>query len=113
MAIAIEPFVAPANGTVRDAAPVEIYRLLRPVPIRMPEARAILLRIQEEYQAFPFAKRWLCDTFSPLKVSMALKHLESAGALESYPPLKDPTGQRIAQAEHTILVGDPPLVITQ
>ncbi|MBI4182136.1 MAG: type II methionyl aminopeptidase [Candidatus Aenigmarchaeota archaeon] len=112
MAIAIEPFVSPANGTVRDAAPVEIYRLLRPVPVRMPEARAILQRIQEEYGAFPFAKRWLCDSFSPLRVSLALKQLEAAGALERYPPLKDPTGQRIAQAEHTILVGDPPVVIT-
>lgn len=113
MVIAIEPFVTESPSQVRESAPVEIYRFLQEKPIRMTEARAILRLIQEHYHSFPFAKRWLYEHFSPFKVSMALRMLETAEAIESYPPLKDVKGQKIAQAEHTVIVGDPPVVITK
>jgi methionyl aminopeptidase len=36
---------------------------------------------------------------------MALKKLVNAGAVKHYPILKEVEGGRVAQAEHTVLVG--------
>jgi methionyl aminopeptidase len=111
--IALEPFIVKSNSQVKESAPTEIYRFIMEKPVRMPEARKILEKIKTEYGPFPFAKRWLCKDFSPFKVSMALRQLESAGALESYPVLKDVTGQKIVQWEHTIIVSPEPIVTTK
>ena len=111
--IALEPFLAQGNGYVKDSAPVEIFRYLRDKPVRLPEARKLLTIIREEYEGYPFAKRWLMKSFSPVKASMALKELESVGAIESYPPLKETKGQLVAQAEHTIIVKGKPVVTTK
>ena len=48
-----------------------------------------------------------------MKIQMALNQLESMGALESYPALKESRGRPIAQAEHTIIVRDKPIVTTR
>jgi methionyl aminopeptidase len=111
--IAIEPFVLESNGTVKDSNPVEIYRLVYPKPIRLAEARKIIEVAGSDYRGLPFAKRWLSRWIPPLKVSMALTQLESIGAIESYPVLKESRGRPIAQAEHTIIVRDKPIVTTR
>lgn len=109
-AIALEPFLAQDSGQVKESAPCEIYRFLQPKPVRLTEARHMLQLIQEKYEAYPFAKRWLYQHFSPVKVSLALRQLEAAGAIESYPPLKEVSNQRVVQAEHTIIVQEKPIV---
>ncbi len=111
--IAIEPFVTNSNGYVKDSGNVEIYRYLRDRPVRLPEARKILELAREEYHELPFAKRWLFKQFSPIKVSLAIRQLEAAGALESYPVLKETEGRPVAQSEHTIIVKDEPIVTTR
>jgi len=108
--IALEPFLVKTNGHVKESAPVEIYRFLQDRPVRLPEARKIIKLVQEKYKSYPFAKRWLYEWFTPVKISLALRQLESVGALESFPPLKEISGQRIVQVEHTIVVSDPPVV---
>ncbi len=111
--IALEPFVTQSNGFVKDSGTVEIYRFLRERPVRLPEARRILALARDEYSELPFAKRWLYKHFSPVKVSLALRQLEAAGAIESYPVLKEIEGKKVAQAEHTIIVMDEPVVTTR
>jgi len=44
---------------------------------------------------------------------MAILELERVNAIRSYPVLKDMEGRKIAQAEHTIIVADPPIVTTK
>jgi methionine aminopeptidase len=61
----------------------------------------------------PFAKRWLHEFFSPIKISMALRQLEGVGSLESYSVLKHVENKPIAQAEHTVVVLDKPVVTTK
>ncbi|MCJ7816704.1 MAG: type II methionyl aminopeptidase, partial [Candidatus Aenigmarchaeota archaeon] len=58
------------------------------------------------------AKRWLYKHFSPVKVSLALRQLDSAGAIESYPVLREIEGKPVAQSEHTIIVMEKPIVTT-
>jgi methionyl aminopeptidase len=111
--IAIEPFVTNSNGYVKDSGNVEIYRFLRERPVRLPEARRILALAKEEYHELPFAKRWLYKSFSPIKVSLAIRQLEAAGALESYPVLREVENRPVAQSEHTIIVKDVPIVTTR
>ena len=97
---------------MKDSAPVEIYRYVMDKPVRLAEARKIIELARDKYKGLPFAKRWLCRELSPLKVQMALNQLESIGAIESYPALKESRGRPIAQAEHTIIVRDKPVVTT-
>jgi methionyl aminopeptidase len=111
--IALEPFIADSNGQIRDSSPTEIYRYLMDRPVRLPEARRILSIARDEFRQLPFAKRWLYREFSPVKISMGLRQLESAGAIEGYPVLKEASGRPIAQAEHTMIVMDKPLVTTR
>jgi methionyl aminopeptidase len=111
--IALEPFITPSNGYVKDSGNVEIYRYLMDRPVRLTEAREILRLAKTEYAELPFAKRWLYKHFSPIKVSLALRQLEMAGALETYPVLKEIEGKPVAQSEHTIIVMDEPVVTTR
>ncbi|MCX6814901.1 MAG: type II methionyl aminopeptidase [Candidatus Aenigmarchaeota archaeon] len=111
--IALEPFVVQSNGYVKDSGNVEIYRYLRDRPVRLPEARKILELAKSEYKELPFAKRWLYKNFSPIKVSLALRQLEAAGAIEIYPVLREIENKPIAQSEHTIIVMENPVVTTR
>ncbi len=111
--IALEPFVAESAVHVTEADPVEIYQFAQKRPVRMAESRKIMSLAEDEYHSFPFAKRWLAKHISPMKIKMALLELERAGALQSYPVLKDMQGRKIAQAEDTIIVMDKPIVTTR
>ncbi len=111
--IALEPFVVESNGVVKDSEPVEIFSFMQPKPSRLPEARKILEMAANEYSGLPFCKRWMVRKgISSFKTSFALKQLEAADAMKGYPVLKESRGKPVAQAEHTIIVGDPPLVTT-
>ncbi|MEM5872066.1 MAG: type II methionyl aminopeptidase [Candidatus Aenigmatarchaeota archaeon] len=112
--IALEPFVCEKNGYVKESETVEIFSFLEAKGVRMPEARRILDFVSNEYKTLPFAKRWLIKNgFSPFKTSFALKQLESVEAITTYPVLKERSGMKVAQAEHTIVVLEKPIVITK
>ncbi|MBL7206219.1 MAG: type II methionyl aminopeptidase [Candidatus Aenigmarchaeota archaeon] len=111
--IALEPFTVESNGWVNESAPTEIYKHVMDRPVRLKEAREILLMGRDQFHSLPFAKRWLYDKYSPVKVAMSLRQLEAAYAVEGFPVLKEKDGKKIAQAEHTIIVGEKPLVTTE
>lgn len=111
--IALEPFITETNGQIKNSGTVEIYRHMMDRPVRLTEARNILKLARDEYHSLPFAKRWLYKKFSPIKVSLALRQLRMVEALEEYPVLKEVENKPIAQAEHTIIVRDKPIVTTR
>lgn len=111
--VALEPFVCETNGYVKESEPVEIFSFLQPRPARLPEARNILDLASDEYNGLPFCKRWLVKKgFSPFKVSFALKQLEVSNAVKGYPVLRERSGLAVAQAEHTIIVMEKPVITT-
>ncbi len=110
--VAIEPFTCPRNGHVRESGITEIYRFLQKRPVRLPEARKILELAENKYNSLPFAKRWLYQEVSPIKVSLAMRQLDGIMALEPYAMLREVSGMPIAQAEHTIIIKDKPKVTT-
>ncbi|MEM5814415.1 MAG: type II methionyl aminopeptidase [Candidatus Aenigmatarchaeota archaeon] len=106
----IEPFVTAGKGFVKDSPPPTIFRWIRDVPQRDPVARKILAASAEDWQKLPFAKRWAQQKFG--NVDVALSALVKSGALYHYNTLKEISGKPVAQAEHTVMVADKPVVLT-
>lgn len=102
--LAIEPFVTDGMGLVGDMKDAFIFRFLRDRPVRMIQARKILERIKIEYKILPFAQRWLEDNEKSSKTSIALRQLISSRAVYPYHVLREKSGARVAQAEHTVIV---------
>ncbi len=112
--IALEPFISESNGRVEETGVTEIYQYIQDRPVRLASARKILQLSRDKYHGLPFARRWLVkEGITPLGVSLALKQLEAVNAIKPHPVLKEISNKKIAQAEHTIIVGEKPIVITE
>jgi methionyl aminopeptidase len=111
--VAIEPFAVERNGIVKESGTKVIYQHMMDRPVRLTESRRILAMARDDWHGFPFAKRWLYKKISPVKVNLALRQLEQVMAIQPYPVLKESTGQKVSQAEHTIVIGEKPLVTTK
>ena len=97
--VAIEPFATNGAGKVSEGSIVEIYSLVKAKPVRLPAARKLLEEIRK-YNTLPFAKRWL----PRVQLDLALRNLEAAGVIRSYPILREAARGLISQAEHTVIV---------
>lgn len=113
--IAIEPFATTTQGAghVKDSETLLIFSLGEPKPVRNPDARKILAWA-ERTEGLPFAQRWVERELklSSFKLNIAMKELLNRGAFDAFPALREAKGQPVAQAEHTIIVGDKPIVTT-
>jgi methionyl aminopeptidase len=103
-AIAIEVFTTKGIGLVKESSQVLIYQYERERPVRLWEARKILEKARNEFHCLPFAKRWVKEIASGIKLDLALKQLVDSGALRSYPVLKEESGAPVAQTEETVIV---------
>jgi methionyl aminopeptidase len=110
--IAIEPFCTAGNGLVKDSGSALIFRWIADRPTRLVEARKILEMARDKFEKLPFAKRWIQKEFSQLKVEIALKELLAVNALYGYQPLREVSGMPVAQAEHSVIVKDKPIILT-
>ncbi len=99
MIIAIEPFATPGVGKVVETNEVEIYSLPRKKPVRLPLERKLLQEI-EKYKTLPFARRWI----ETEKSDFLLKKLSAQKILRKYPVLSETSGEKVSQAEHTVIV---------
>lgn len=101
--LAIEVFTTTGSGWVKESSPTTVYKFLGDKPVRMQEGRKILEMAKKDFEGLPFTQRWLKD-ISPVKIEMALRQLVDAGALESFPPLKEESGAPVAVWEDTKMV---------
>jgi methionyl aminopeptidase len=101
--IAMEIFVTDGVGLVKESGVTLIYQFRQNRPVRLPEARKILLLASEKFESLPFAKRWITG-ISQVKVDLALRQLVEVGALIEHPVLKEISNGLVAQAEETIIV---------
>ncbi|MBI2133782.1 type II methionyl aminopeptidase [Candidatus Woesearchaeota archaeon] len=109
--IAIEPFATNGSGSIFESSNPTVFMEITKRPIRSPETRKILEHIQG-YHGLPFAKRWLSRQFPAFRVNMALKELTIAGIIRAFPPLVEKSHGIITQFEHTVIVGEKPIVLT-
>ncbi|MFH0835981.1 MAG: type II methionyl aminopeptidase [Candidatus Micrarchaeota archaeon] len=102
---AVEPFATTGRGKVIDGSYTEIYSLVNPKPVRMPNTRKLLAFIAEEYKFLPFASRWLVQAISSEpSMKLALADLKRSEVLRSYPVLKEINDGMVSQAETTVMV---------
>lgn len=111
--IAIEPFATSGTGLVQEGTHSTLFSLERQVPLRMPSARAIQAHIAKNYGSLVFCKRWLRQYFKPYEIDFALKQMLELGGLKSYPPLGEQGRGLVSQAEHTLFVSNPPVILTK
>ena len=103
MVVAIEPFATDGAGRVIERGAPEVFRAegTHDVAGGDDEVMAAI----RELNGLPFARRQL-GAFARARVETTLRALLAARRLAAYPPLIDADGRRIAQAEHTIYVGN-------
>jgi methionyl aminopeptidase len=107
--IAIEPFATDGAGCIKDADQVLIYMMLKDVATRNPDARKIA-GFASQFQGLPFAERWI--PVEGIKLRLAIRELREKSAIHDYNVLKEVGGGMVSQAEHTVIVQDPPVVTT-
>ncbi len=110
--LAIEPFVTDGVGMVGDMKDTFIFRFLRDRPLRLVESRKLLDLIKKDYRSLPFSQRWLEENSKIRKVNLAMRQLISSRAIYPYHVLREKSGARVAQAEHTVIVEADGCIIT-
>lgn len=102
---AIEPFATTGAGKVEDGNLTEIFALVNPKNVRLPQSRKALEAIAEKRQTLPFAKRFLLQHLgTETSVELALRDLVRQGILHGYPVLNEINKGLVSQAETTIIV---------
>ncbi|WP_258084695.1 type II methionyl aminopeptidase [Thermococcus thermotolerans] len=102
--IAIEPFATTGAGQVIEIPPALIFMHIRDRPVRMAQARRLLMHIKKEYNGLPFAYRWLQGFMPEGQLKLALAQLDRVGAVYSYQILREVRGGLVSQFEHTVIV---------
>jgi methionyl aminopeptidase len=112
MHIAVEPFATDGKGIIYESSPPSIFALVRQKSVRNPFSRLALQEISS-YHGLPFAKRWITKSLGKMKASIALRDLVNLGIIKSYAPLIDSNHGWVSQAEHSLIIDDKVVVITQ
>ena len=102
--LAIEPFATNGVGLVKDVPQHYIYKYLRNVPLRQPQSKKLLKRINTEHRYLPFARRWFLDQYNEHELNRNLRPLITSRAIYPYNALQEKSGCRIAQTEHTVII---------
>ena len=110
--IAIEPFASKGAGIIYESGNATVFQLIGKKPVRNIFTRQILKEL-EKYNGLPFCRRWLTEKLSLPKVNFALRELSNLEILREYPPLIDKNHGLISQAEHTLIVKEKPIILTE
>jgi len=110
--IAIEPFATTkdGDGKVVEGARTEIFSFSNPKPVRNQTARDMLKQMWQ-YKTLPVATRYF--NFPKFKLDLALREMDQLGVVQLYPILIERAKKPVAQAEHSVYVGDEPIVLTR
>ncbi len=110
--IAIEPFITSGHGLVKEKQPATIFMQSADRGVRTPHAKKILEYVKS-LNGLPFTTRWLTRKFGSGTAKLGLRELLRSKIITSYPPLVDVSSKRIAQFEHSMVVGDKTEVYTR
>ncbi|MBS7641102.1 type II methionyl aminopeptidase [Candidatus Bathyarchaeota archaeon] len=112
---AIEPFVTlkGAAGRVEDGPEKYIFRLVKmKASLKSSEAKELLKAIETNFRTLPFAERWLNRIYGQNEsYKRAFSELLSSKCLMAYPVFIEASGSPVAQAEHTVYVGEKDIIV--
>ncbi|PIN73384.1 type II methionyl aminopeptidase [Candidatus Woesearchaeota archaeon CG10_big_fil_rev_8_21_14_0_10_45_16] len=110
--IAIEPFVTPGQGLIKEKGKATIFMVHKQGGARTPYARKILDEVKSQ-NGLPFTTRWLTRKFGKGPTALGLRELERTGILHSYPPLAEVSSGLVSQFEHSMIVSEKTKVYTR
>ncbi len=102
--ISIEPFLTNGAGFVKETENVGIFQKGGDIRPRLPATREIVEYIDKNYLTYPFAMRWLEQSFDGFKARRAISELLGGGVLEEFPVLVEEKGGIVVQAEKEFIV---------
>ncbi len=102
--VAIEPFATAGAGLVVERGEAEVFRF-DPQRADDPGVDPGVMEAIRAFRGLPFARRQLAG-FPRSRVEEALASLRRRQALMAYAPLVEAGGSPVAQAEHTVFVGE-------
>jgi len=111
MVVAIEPFASDGRGVVHNKGRAEIFSAKKRLRLKSTMNSEIFDAIVN-YNGLPFGRRNLTDRFAREDVDQTLREMLRGGMLYDYPPLAEPPGTFLSQAEHTIYVGERVEILT-
>ena len=80
--------------------------------VRSPHARNILQEVRP-LNGLPFTSRWITKKFGRGQTALGLRELQASKIIKAYPPLVEVAGGKVAQFEHSMLVGKKAEVYTK
>lgn len=113
-AYACEPFVTTKKGAgfVREGATKNIFALASRKRTKNKEADQMLEFIWNNFNALPFALRWMVGEYEEKKARELLDILIQKKAVHAYPVLMEASGERVSQAEHTFIPNETGALVT-
>ncbi|OYT43355.1 MAG: type II methionyl aminopeptidase [Candidatus Aenigmarchaeota archaeon ex4484_56] len=108
--IAIEPFATYGRNYVKEEGEDRgvTFSLIAQKPCRLRESKDIIKQMISR-KSMPFSDRWI--NISGIKLKLAIKELIDRECIEVYRILRGDS--KISQSEHTLIVFDKPLVISE
>jgi methionyl aminopeptidase len=103
-AVAFEPFATTGAGRVVERGTAEVFRLMDGGGAAANGADPSVLESMRAFRGLPFGRRQL-GSHPRAAVEATLDALLKQRRLQAYPPLVEPAGAPVAQAEHTLWVG--------
>lgn len=103
-AVAIEPFATDGLGLITERGVAQVFRA-DPTRLNGPGTTGPILDALHELRGLPFSRRDLAR-FPRALVEQTLEELRRAGILACYAPLAEAGGRPVAQAEHTLWIGE-------
>jgi methionyl aminopeptidase len=110
MTIAIEPFVTNGEGFIKESGEATIFMQANTRQTRSPFGRKVFAEIKKR-NGLPVTNR----DFKALGsgANAGLKDLLRQDIIRGFPPLIEVSNAPVAQSEHSIIVGDKPIVYTE
>lgn len=107
-AYAVEPFVtlSEAAGRVESGSEAYIFRFAKRKRLKNTESKNLLRYVVKNFKTLPFSERWLSSYTYENWYKQAFSELLSSKSVMSYPVFVEATGKPVAQAEHTVFVGE-------
>jgi methionyl aminopeptidase len=102
--VAIEPFASDGAGLVVETGKPEVFQLRGSRLRAGPTADAEVVDAIIQLHGLPFSRRQLA-AFPAERVERTLRALSKRG-LVSYPPLVEPHGRPVTQAEHSLYISE-------
>lgn len=111
---AVEPFATDGAGLIENSGQPEIFRLIELKNTRSAFTRQVLQAIRS-LKTLPFSKLQVArlgNSNSPAKINFALREMRSLNMIDEYAQLIEVDNGLVSQREHTVIVGNEPIITT-